>query len=117
MTPNHKYGYTSTHLEAEMTQIGCDCFTNFKRWMRGQTVAVDDDGQTIYYTCDVDTYLKKGAHARRIRRLHGSGQPSHGAGRHRAGGDWAGGTQGHSQSKRHEAFYVHRIFCPRCLGS
>ena len=33
-------------------------FKDFKKFMKGQTVAVDNKGKAIYYKHDVDNFLK-----------------------------------------------------------
>ena len=48
--PKSKYGYS----EAEVKDI---LFERFGRWMRGQTMMMEKDGTSIYYTCDVYRYV------------------------------------------------------------
>jgi hypothetical protein len=55
--PNHQYGYTESFLHEAFDKFGLSWML-FDRWMIGQTTAFD--GETIYYTHDVQKYLKRG---------------------------------------------------------
>lgn len=37
--------------------IGKKQWADFKKWMRGQTVAIDEDGKDNYYDDDVKDYI------------------------------------------------------------
>lgn len=58
--PDDRYGYTRDYLEEQLEQFGPDCFNNFKTWMAGQTVMLNDDGKTVYYSYDIYRFLDKG---------------------------------------------------------
>ncbi len=51
--PDHEMGFRESTLKREMGEG----FDAFDRWMRGQTVAVSEDGEVIYYPHDVYRYL------------------------------------------------------------
>ena len=46
-----QYGLTKDEVQELLWQDFC-------KWMRGQTGAIDDDGNFNYYECDVDRYRK-----------------------------------------------------------
>ena len=39
--------------------IGKGNWEDFMKWMRGQTCSMYPDGETDYYECDVEAYIKK----------------------------------------------------------
>ena len=39
--------------------IGKKQWTSFKKWIKGQTVSIDEDGKENYYNSDVDDYINK----------------------------------------------------------
>jgi hypothetical protein len=54
MNPDHEYGYTESHLR----EILGDQWEEFSQWMRGQTVALDNEtNKPVYYECDVKKFL------------------------------------------------------------
>ncbi len=40
-------------------QVGEENWDDFLRWMKGQTVAVADDGSIYYYDHDVEAFVEK----------------------------------------------------------
>ena len=56
--PDHPKGYRESTLRKPWG-LG-ERFEDFKMWMRGQTVAIADDGEVVYYPHDVDRYLSGG---------------------------------------------------------
>jgi hypothetical protein len=51
--PNHPMGFRASQLEVVMTE---DQLADFLHWMRGQTCAVSDDGEAVFYPWDVDRW-------------------------------------------------------------
>jgi len=58
--PDHEHGYTRNFLVSWMLSTGVYDPANFFKWMSGQTIGRADDGQSVYYVCDVERYFKMG---------------------------------------------------------
>lgn len=52
--PQHALGYTDREIQAFMTVRE---YERFRKWMRGQTMTENSDGELISYSWDVDRFL------------------------------------------------------------
>lgn len=57
--PNNGMGYTKSYLYGYM-EANSYSLDLFKSWMDGQTVGVNDNGETVYYYHDVFRFVTKG---------------------------------------------------------